>query len=482
MKKSTGVLGVVVILGVAYLGATWYVGKEAQKTIEDAIAQANQRVDALLGPASAGTPSVKLSIDDYQRRFFSSDVTYTLHINDENKGPIDITMQDHLQHGPFPLQALRTGSFAPMLAHSQARLVATPATQAWVDSQKGGSPLLVETHVGFGGAGQSTWTFMPAEVAGNGQQFSFSGGTVNMAFSNDFNDSTSTGQFASFKLDNAQTGDQLQAQNIRIDSQNRAGPDSQVQTQSRATVDRLRISNSNADDEAVSIEQAMIGVESQQAGTILDASVEYGFGRIVVGDIDLGSLSLAGRTRQLDLAALAALASDYEAIAAKHGGQIGQEQALSREEAGLLRDRLAALLASDPSIAIEPLIWKNDKGESKASLQVDLTDPQSADAQTMDALFVQGLKQVKFDLSLSKPMFIQAFGQAESDAEKKLQMEMLGAMIYDQYVGRLQAAGLVKIDGDAAAASMLYEKDMVNVNGQAMTVPEFMQRVFSVVM
>src|SRR5690606_6728552 len=230
------------------------------------------------------------------------------------------------------------------------------------------------------------------------------------------------------------------------------------------------------------IEQAVVGVESQQTGSILNASVEYGFGRIAVGDIDLGSLSLAGRTRQLDLAALAALATDYDAIAAKHGGQIGQEQALSREDAALLRDRLAALLASDPSMAIEPLVWKNAKGESKASLQVDLTDPQNADAQTMDMLFLQGLKQVKFDLSLSKSMFIQAFGQAESDAEKKLQMEMLGAMIYDQYVGRLQAAELVKMDGDAATAAVLYEKDTVNVNGLPMTVPEFMQRVFSVVM
>ncbi|MGP1615276.1 MAG: DUF945 family protein, partial [Pollutimonas bauzanensis] len=34
MKKSAGVIGAVVILGGAYLGATWYVGKQAQAELE----------------------------------------------------------------------------------------------------------------------------------------------------------------------------------------------------------------------------------------------------------------------------------------------------------------------------------------------------------------------------------------------------------------------------------------------------------------
>src|SRR5690606_29152306 len=143
---------------------------------------------------------------------------------------------------------------------------------------------------------------------------------------------------------------------------------------------------------------------------------------------------------------------------------------------------LATVLAADPTIAIDSLVWKNAKGESKAGLQVNLSKPQDADAATIDALFMQGLKLIKFDLNLSKPMFIHAFSQAESDGDKKLQMEILGAMIYDQYVNRLQMAGLVKADDDAATAAVVYEEDAVTVNGQAMSVPEFMQRVFSVVM
>src|SRR3546814_6223023 len=112
MKKSTGAIGVVVVLGAAYLGATWYVGKEAQKTIEEAVAQANTRIAKYLGPEAAG--SVKIDIADYQRRFFSSDIVYTAHLQDAEGKPMELALHDHLQHGPFPLNALRAGYVAPL--------------------------------------------------------------------------------------------------------------------------------------------------------------------------------------------------------------------------------------------------------------------------------------------------------------------------------------------------------------------------------
>src|SRR3546814_16395932 len=101
MKKSTGAIGVVVVLGAAYLGATWYVGKEAQKTIEEAVAQANTRIAKYLGPEAAG--SVKIDIADYQRRFFSSDIVYTAPLQDAEGKPMELALHDHWQHGPFPL-------------------------------------------------------------------------------------------------------------------------------------------------------------------------------------------------------------------------------------------------------------------------------------------------------------------------------------------------------------------------------------------
>ncbi|AEC20163.1 hypothetical protein PT7_1623 [Pusillimonas sp. T7-7] len=484
MKKSTGVLGVVVVLGAAYVGSSWYVGKQAQQTIEAAIAQANERMAVMLGTGPVGAElehsTARLDIDDYQRHIFSSDVLYTLRMKDEEGRPIDIALADHLQHGPFSLDAFRDGYFLPLLAYSKAKLVATPATQVWVDSQKGGSPLLINTRVGFGGAGHSSWNFQPVELSAQDVKVNFSGGAIEMDFSNNFKDSTSEGQFQSLNVSDAQSRESLQIKDFKLSSQSQTKEENLMHTQTSATIASLIMGSADAED--LSLEQIQVDLEGEQAGDIMGGSLRYDFGRIAVGQADLGSLSIAARVQQLDSSALAALATDYEAIAAKHGGEIGQQEALSREDSKLLRDRLAAVLASDPSIAIDSLVWKNAKGESKASLQVNMSGPKDDSARTVDALFMQSFKQVKFDLSLSKPMFIHAFSQAESEADKKMQMEMLGAMIYDQYVNRLKMAGLIKQEGDDAAAAVVYEQGSVNVNGQAMSVPEFMQRIFSVVM
>jgi uncharacterized protein YdgA (DUF945 family) len=478
MKKSTGVIGVVVVLGAAYLGATWYVGKEAQTTIEQAVAQANTRLARYLGPDTSG--GVKIGIADYQRGFFSSDVVYTVHMKDPEGKPVELALHDHLQHGPFPLSALRSGHVAPLLAHSRAQLAATPATQAWMDSQKGASPLTIESRVGFGGSGHSVWTFSPTELVEDGDTLAFSGGTVAIDFSKNFNSSSATGQFDSFSLANTQTGDSLQIKDIRLSSTTDIGDESRMQVHSSATVDSLAVDSQS--DEAVVIEKLAIKLDNTQAGDILDGALSYDFGRIAVGPMDLGSVSVGVRANRLDVAALAALATEYDAIQARHGAQADQDLVLNEDEERVLREKLMAVLASDPSIAIDQLVWKNGDDQSKASLRVDLTRPSDTAERNADVLLAEALKQVQLDFSLAKPMFIRVFGQAQADPQQRLQMEMMGAMIYDQYMARLQDAGLLRVDGDTAAASVMYENDGVIVNGQAMSVTEFMQRVLSVAM
>ncbi|PLC51785.1 hypothetical protein CR159_01830 [Pollutimonas subterranea] len=479
MKKSTGVVGVVVILGVAYLGATWYVGKQAQAAVERVVAQANERVVKMLG-ADMGTNSIRIEINDYQRGWFSSEVSYTLFLKDEDGKPLELKLHDKLQHGPLPVSALSSGDFMPMLAHSQAHLLATPATQKWFDSQNGKSPLNIETRVGFGGTGKSVWSFSPAELVEDGEKISFSGGAIEMDFTNDFNDNTATGQVASFSITNEQSGENLLIKNIQGSSKTTMSNENDVSTQSSATVDSLAIDS--PDGGAVVLEKIAMAVDSQQKGKLLDGALRYDFGRIAVGEIDLGSVSVGAKARQLDVDALTELGKTYDAIVARADISADEELVLTDAEEAVMREKLVALLASSPSVSIDPLIWKNAHGESKAGLHLDLASPSNAQEQRTDVLLAEVLKRVKLDLTISKPMLIQAFGQVESDPQQAQQMQILGAMIYDQYVARLSGAGLVVVEGDTASAAILYENDKVDLNGQAMSVPEFLQRAMSAVM
>jgi uncharacterized protein YdgA (DUF945 family) len=474
MKKSTGVVGVIVVLGAAYLGTTWYVGKEAQKTVERVVAQANERFAKALGTDLGGS-SLTLKIDDYQRRFFSSDVTYTLSLKDEDGKPIELILRDHLQHGPFPVDALRVGDFMPMLAYSQSELVASPSTQKWFDSQNGKSPVHIDTRIGFAGTGKSVWTFSPTELVEGEDKVSFSGGTIDVSFSNDFNDSTSTGRFDSFALLNEQTGKGVKINNFAGNSVASSSGESDVKTKGGATIDSMVIGD--AGDSAVTIEKLSVNLDSQQKDKLLDGSVRYDFGRLVVGDKDVGSLSVGGSAQKLDVDALTALAAEYDAIQAEQNVSDDQELVLTDAQEAVLRQKLMDVLASNPAVAIDHLVWKNAKGESRAALALNLAKPSNPQEQQVDVLLAEVLKRVKLDLTLSKPMFVLAAVQALGG-----EAEMMAAMIYDQYMGRLDQTGLVKVEGDTATTAILYENNQVDLNGQKMSVAEFMQRAMSMMM
>src|SRR3546814_5955256 len=119
---------------------------------------------------------------------------------------------------------------------------------------------------------------------------------------------------------------------------------------------------------------------------IMDGALRYDFGRIAVGPIELGSLSLGARANRVNVVALAALAGEYDAIQARHEAQGDQNLVLSKEEENALRDKLIAVLASEPSVAIEPLVWKNDDGQSNARSEEHKSELQSL-MRITDAVF-----------------------------------------------------------------------------------------------
>jgi len=481
MKKSSGVLGVVVVLALAYTAGSWYVGQQAQKAIEESVDQANQRVIKILGPDFNGS-GLNIAISEYKRHVFSSDVVYSLRLKDVDGEPLEYLLSDHLQHGPFPVGALKDGQFAPLLAYSKARMIPSGATQKWFDSLNGESPVEVVTKVGFSGQGQSTWQFKPLDVAAEGEAFKFSGGAVEVTFSNNFENSATRGRFESFSLVSAADDEKVQFNGIAFSNDTVTSGEKHVKVQSSATIDSLDVSAGGGP--GIQVEKMTIGLDSQQNDNLLDGSLRYDFGRIKVDDVDLGSVSVAANATRLDAAALGALTAEYDAIKARHGVKDDGILDLTEAESEVLRGKLLDVLASNPSLAIEPATWKNDKGESVVSIRLDLNGPadKGAAAQsTLDAFLPGILKLVSLDISVSRPMFVKAFGQLQEEVPAG-QAEDLGAMIFDQYAGKLAQAGLAQVEGDKAASSIRYENGEIEANGKKMPVSEFMQRALVLIM
>ena len=481
MKKSAGILSVVVVLGVAYAATTWYVGKRAQATIEQAVEQANQRLVTVLGPDLGGR-GLKVAISEYKRHVFSSDVVYTLQLKDSNGKPVEYLLSDHLQHGPFPVSAVKSGNLSPLLVLSHAQLIPSAVTQKWFDSLKGESPVVATTQVGFSGAGHSQWQFKPLDITEDGDTLQFSGGSVAMTFSNDFKNSSAAGQFDSFAYAMAESGEKLQVKGIKLDSASTTADETNVNVKSSASVDNLVVSS--ADTETLQIEAIAVTLDSEQKGKLVQGALRYDFGRLLVGQADLGSISVGAKGSDFDVDALTALAVEYDQINAAHGGASDADIQLTGKEAASLREKMAAVLATNPKVSIDPVVWKNDKGESTLAVTVNLSGTGLA-ADTgaqFDLLLPKIIKLLSLDISVSKPMFVKAFGQVQEGAQASPQTLAIGTMIFDQYSSRLASAGLAKVDGEKAVTSIKYENDSVDVNGQKMSVAELVQRGLSVVM
>ena len=481
MKKRTVVAGSVVVVAVIYLGATWYIGKRTQEFTEQAVVQANERMTGVLG-SEAERSGTRLELSSYQRGFFSSVVQYSLHMKDAEGKPAEIRFLDHVQHGPFPWGALKAGHFAPLLAHNNTSLVPTPFTQAWVDSQDGASPLEGHTDVAMSGNGTSVWVFKPTKIAAkDGSQIDFSGGRLKVDFSNNFRDSEATGGFERFSLEGDGSGGKVEVRDIDIGSTTHVGADDNTRSQSKATIGAIDVSRSGT-DERFSFENVVVNLDSTQEGTLADTELRYDFGKMLVGDTNLGSLALGGRVTGLDIKALVALGNEYDAIVARHGGKQGDDIDLTPSEQKVLEAKAMDILASNPAVVIDPVVWKNDKGETTARLALDLTQPAQTEAPQPGVLVPEYVKKMQLALGVSRDMLVELFGQMRQEASERKELEMMGGLLYDQYVSRLQQAGLVMVDAGRASTDIVYEGNTVTVNGETMSVQDFLMRAMMLMM
>lgn len=480
MKKTTGVLAVIALAAGAYSGAAWYFGKQAQQVIQAAVATTNQRLATTLG-TGPNDLAVRLRVDRYERGVFSSSADYILEINDGEGSALELRLQDALSHGPFPWEGVRNGSFEPLLALSRARVVETPSTRAWVQSQQlGESPLLIETRVGFGGSGRSLWQFKPVTITKSDGVFSFSGGTVSVGFSNNASNSNVSGKFDSLALSGREPGENLGISGISITADTTTQAQGKVVSSSVVAIQRLVTDDPSFEDEIV-IGDTKIAVSGEQDGNFIKGDVRYDFGSIQVGSINLGAMALGAGIDRFNLAELTALAADYDAIVAKQGHPDDLTQ-LDPADQKRLNNRVLAVLASKPVIRIDPVLWKNDKGQSTASLQVDLQQPVASDATSIDTLLIRAVGQAKLDVSLSRAMVLRAAVQLQDNPEDAQQVEEFFGAMYDQYIAELQQAGLVSVDDDTARVSIAYRDEQVQLNGRPMPLDEFMGLMFGLLL
>ena len=470
MKKSAVIAGSLLVVAAAYTGVAWYVGLEAEKTIRAAVEQANQRIVKTLGP-DLGSVGATLEIDHYQRGVFSTEARYTFVVQDGDERT-ELSMQDAMQHGPFPWDLLKEGRFTPLLAYSRSQLVDTDTVKRWFDAARGAMPLTADTRIGFNGEGVTVWELAPLEWVAEEDSLSFSGGKMEARFSNDLRDSEGEGSFGTLVVGNGLDGETVTLKDIRVESRSSTAADESVEVHSTLHVAALVVDDMAA--ESLALEQVSVAFDSVQKASLLDAALRYDIQRIMVGDIDLGSVSVGGKVARFDFEAFSALLAEYDAIAREHGAQEGEDFDLTPQDEERLLARLVPTLASSPELALQPVSWRNEKGETTLALSLALQPLPDGDAQAQEEALADSLRELRLELALSRPMLLQAISRATGGEDEGKQLEMLAAFMFDAYVERLEEEGLVRREEDRALATVVYSEGMVDVNGREMGVDEFL--------
>lgn len=470
MKTPAVIAGSLVVLAAAYTGSAWYVGMEAEKTIRAAVEQANTRIVKTLGP-EVGSVGATVSIDEYRRGVFSSSARYTFHLQDGDERS-ELAFQDTMQHGPFPWGLLQQGELAPQLAYSRSQLVDTETVKQWFDAARGNMPLSAETRIGFGGTGASEWKFAPLEWLTEDQTLSFSGGNIAVEFSNDFRDSTARGNFASLVLGGGAQGDSITLKDIGLAARTLTADDESVQVNSRMDVKAMTVDTDGG--ESLHLDEMAVVMDSTQRSELLDSALRYEVKRVRFGEIDLGSIVIGGKAAAFNFEAFSLLMKEYDAIAQEHGAGEDEDFDLTPEDEARLLARLVPLLASSPQLGVEPVSWSNEKGKSTLSLNMAFQPLEAGDARAQEEALADALSELRFGIELSRPMLLQVISEAAGGGDEGRQFEMFAAMIFDNYVAQLDQQGLVDVEDDRVLMKVAYQDGRVNVNGQEMSVDEFM--------
>lgn len=243
-------------------------------------------------------------------------------------------------------------------------------------------------------------------------------------------------------------------------------------------------------DQQVGIKQISFSLDGKETATLvgfnlntqlgetdkeLNGKLTYTLDALKIQGSDFGAGKLAFTFDRLDGQSLKQFTNAYnqQALKAVQAGENLDAEAYQQEMAEMLIAKLPALLKGSPTFSIAPLSWKNAKGESTFTLSVDLTDPSQAKAGS-EPLLAQSVKKVDATLTIPMPMAIELTTQAAKlqgyspeEAQKLAQQQVQGVAAMGQMFK------LTTTKDDVISSSIHFADNQVDLNGQKMSLPEF---------
>lgn len=482
MKKTLVAAGVIVALGVVWTGAAWYTGKQFESRIDDMVKQGNAELKN-----SAPEAGVELAYQNYQRGIFSSQLQLVVKpvAGGQNvwlKPGQSVVLNEKVDHGPFPFAQLKTFNLIPAMASVKTTLVNNDVTKPLFDMSKGETPIEINSRIGYGGDTKSNVSLKPLNYENEGEKVAFSGGEFVLSADKDGNEVSLTGE----------------AQSGLIDAVNEYGQRVQLtfnNLKSEGSSKRASF-NERIGDQKASLEKLAIAVEGKELAVLegmnlaaktdvaadnktVNSQIDYTLDSLKVQNQNMGSGKLTLKVGQIDGQAWHQFSQRYSEQTKALMAQpevVSNPELYQQRAAEAFFSSLPLLLKGEPVITVAPLSWKNAKGESAFNLSLFLKDPATAtgEPQTLAEEVDRSIKSIDSKLTIPVDMATELMTQV---AKIEGYQEADAAKLANQQVKGLAAMGqmfrITTLEDNVIGTSLQYANGQVTLNGQKMTVEEF---------
>jgi len=481
MKKTLVASGVIVALGVVWTGAAWYTGKQLEGRLADMVKQANVELKN-----SAPEAGVELAYQNYQRGIFKSHLQLVVKpTSAENvwlKPGQSVVLNETVDHGPFPFAQLKTFNLVPAMASVKTTVVNNDVSKPLFDMAKGETPVEINSRIGYGGDTQSSISLNPLNYDNEGEKVAFSGGEFVLSADKDGNEVSLSGEAQSGLIDAVnEYGQRVQLtfNNLKSEgSSKRASFNERIGSQ-KASLDKLAIAIESKEIAVLEGMNLTAKTDVASDNKTVNSQIDYTLDSLKIQNQNMGSGKLTLKVGQIDGQAWHQFSQQYSE---KTKALMAQPEVMKNPElyqqgaTEAFFSYLPLLLKGEPVITIAPLSWKNSKGESAFNMSLFLKDPATAtgEAQTLSQEVDRSIKSIDSKLTIPVDMATELMTQV---AKLEGYQEADAAKLANQQVKGMAAMGqmfrITTLDNNVIATSLQYANGQVTLNGQKMTLEEF---------
>ncbi|AUA55505.1 Bacterial protein of uncharacterised function (DUF945) [Achromobacter spanius] len=477
--KKIGIAGVLgLALGATVAGAAWYTGKRAESDLDQTLGQINGALQALGAWGGQAAPVIELMASE--RGVFSATRRYRLTLAPAAAGTgqaQELKFVETLDHGPFPLQRLKAGRYAPAMVAGRIRLEDSAFVKDWFAAANGKVPVSGEYEIDYRKQYSARFDATVMALQQGTAIIQAWNLTGNVAYS--AARQRGVAQWRADKL--LVSGHRHPSSSFELIAPSWRQELTRMPAGAFATQQKLSFTTATFTEHGQPLwvaKDTALAVDAARTGRLwaIDANVDIGAlkGR-ETGNETVG-LQWAAAVKNWDQHAFKSLIDSSLTLADRAGETeygAGAQQLMAS-----MALYLQQFLARKPNLS-SSLTVRSASNTSALKLDLGLAPADPTQPQLQIPLLGM-LKTLDFSMALSKPMLrdVIALRQRPPGVEVPLRIrKTMAAKQVDTIADALREMGLASIDGDAILARVNLADGMVEANGAVMPLDTFLGRL-----